>query len=148
MDPRQQELLQQMLAIRQAASMRDPSLRRNVAPGMGSAANAGGQVQGLLGAPAGPDPNPFSQVPGGGSTANAVPQENPMVEDRRYYTDMADDGFANSMLGYGVGGAALMTPPNALSLLTALGGMGYGAINGFRQSHGERNAKRLGFQGN
>lgn len=37
MDPRQWELLQQMLAARQAAQMRDPSLRRNAAPGEDSA---------------------------------------------------------------------------------------------------------------
>lgn len=153
MDQSQWQILQQMLqqrdAARQAAQMRDPSLRRNAAPGNGSMANAGGAVPGMAGSQSGADPNPFSQVPGGGSTANALPYGNPMADDRRYYTDMADNGFANSMAGYGTAlGTMAFLPPNPATLALALGGAGLGAVGGLMQGHGERNAKRLGYQGN
>lgn len=139
----------QLLAAQQAADMRDPSLRQNNVPGMGSAQNAGGSVPGMVGTQSGADPNPFSQVPGGGSTANALPYGNPMADDRRYYTDMADNGFANSMAGYGTAlGTMAFLPPNPATLALALGGAGLGAVGGLMQGHGERNAKRLGYQGN
>lgn len=143
------QVLMEELAARQALQMRNPALRRNAVPGQGSMANSGGAVPGMMGTPSGVDPNPYSQVPGGGSTANAVPYENPMVDDRRYYTDMADSGFANSMAGYGTAlGTMAFLPPNPATLALALGGVGLGTVGGLMQGHGERNAKRLGYQGN
>lgn len=90
-----------------------------------------------------------NQAPGMGSTANALPPHNPMVEDRRYYSDMADDASGQGLLGLGAGlGTMMMAPPNPLSLAAALGLGGYGALQGIREVHGNRNARRLGYQGN
>ena len=147
MDPHQWELLQQMLAARQAAQMRDPSLRRNAVPGQGSMANTGEMMPGPMGGQSGPS-SPWDQVPGGGSTQNAMAAYNPMVEDRRGYSQMADDGFATSLAGYGTALGAMALPPNPLSLALALGGMGLGFGGGLAQGHGTRNARRLGYQGN
>lgn len=106
-------------------------------------------LPGMPGSQSGADPLPFSQVPGGGSTANAVQPPNPLVEDRAYYNQLADDGFANSMLGYGTAlGTMAFLPPNPATLALALGGVGLGTIGGLAQGHGERNARRLGYQGN
>lgn len=90
-----------------------------------------------------------NQAPGMGSTANALPPRNPMVEDRRYFSDMADDASGQGLLGLGAGlGTMMMAPPNPLSLAAALGLGGYGALQGIREVHGNRNARRLGYQGN
>lgn len=149
MDPEQWKILQQVLAARQAAQMRDPSMRRNAVPGQGSSAYTGEMIKGLMGAHSGPDPNPFSQVPGGGATANAVPPANPMVENRRYYGEMADNGFANSMLGYGTAlGTLAFAPPNPFTLALGLGGIGLGTLGSAMKAHGEDKARRLGYQGN
>lgn len=148
MDPQQWEILQKMLAAKQAAQMRDPSLRRNAAPGQGSVANTGSAIPALMGAQGGPDPNPYSQVPGGGSTANALPVSNPMVDDRKYYKDLEAEGFLTSMGGYGTALSSLFMPPNPATLALALGGLGLGTIGGLQQSHGRHNARKLGYQGN
>lgn len=148
MDPEQWNILQQVLAARQAAHMRDPSLRRNTVPGMGSAANHTGNVRGGMGAQSGAS-SPWDEVAGGGSTANALPPANPMVDDRRYYGDMADNGFASSMLGYGTAlGTLAFAPPNPLTLALGLGGIGLGTLGSAMKTRGETEARRLGYQGN
>jgi len=139
----------ELLAAQQAASMRDPSLRRNAAPGQGSMSNAGPAIPGLMGSQSGPGPDPFSQVPGGGSTANALPPANPLVDDRRYYTDMADSARGQGSLGLGAGLLTMMmASPNPASLAAALGLGAYGGIQGIREAYGTDKARRLGYQGN
>lgn len=128
--------------------MRDPSLRRNAAPGQGSMANAGPAIPGLMGSQSGPDPNPFSQVPGGGSTANALPPANPLADERAASQELSGSALANALLGYGLAGASLTAPPNPLSLLGALGGGAYGIINNQISRNAGANARRLGYQGN
>ena len=129
MDRSQWQILQEMLAKRQAYNQ------------------GGAGVPGMPGAQSGAA-SPWDQVPGGGSTENAMAAYNPMVEDRAYYNKLADDGFASSVAGYGTALGAMAMPPNPLSLALALGGMGLGFTGGLAQGHGTRNAKRLGYQGN
>jgi hypothetical protein len=148
MDPQQWEILQKMLAAKQAAQMRDPSLRRNAAPGQGSMNNAGPAIPGLMGSQSGPDPNPFSQVPGGGSTANALPLANPLADERARLQKLSDDALVNALLGYGIAGGSLAAGPNPLTLLGALGGGAYGIINNQISRNAGANARRLGYQGN
>ena len=72
-----------------------------------------------------------------------------MVDDRRYYGDMADNGFASSMLGYGTAlGTLAFAPPNPFTLALGLGGIGLGTLGSAMKAHGEDKARRLGYQGN
>lgn len=90
-----------------------------------------------------------NQAPGMGSTANTMAPYNPMVEDRRYYTDMADSAKGHGAFGLGSGLATTMlSPPNPVSLAAALGLGAYGGIQGFREAYGNSKARRLGYQGN
>jgi len=103
---------------------------------------------GLPGAQGGSS-SPWAEVAGGGSTANALPPANPMVDDRRYYGDMADNGFASSMLGYGTAlGTLAFAPPNPFTLALGLGGIGLGTLGSAMKTRGETEARRLGYQGN
>lgn len=92
--------------------------------------------------------DPRNQVPGMGSTANAVAPPNPSVDARHHYGDMSDDAALQSMLGYGTAYGAMMLPPNALTGLAAVGGGLYGGINGIRQMYADKRARELGYQGN
>lgn len=129
MDNSQWQRLQEMLALRQFYRQ------------------GGAGVQGLPGGQSGRS-SPWDEVPGGGSTANALPPANPMVDDRAHYNKLADDAFAASMLGYGTAGASMLGAPNPLSLLGALGGIGLGAAGGFANSYASDRARRMGYQGN
>lgn len=94
-------------------------------------------------------PDPRNQVPGMGSTAHALPPHNPMVEDRRYYTDMSDGAREQALLGLGGGMATMMAAPaNPATIPLALALGAYGGLQGFRDAYGNSNARRLGYQGN
>jgi hypothetical protein len=129
MDKSQWQTLQDMLALRQFYRQ------------------GGAGVPGMPGAQSGAG-SPWDQVPGGGSTANALPPANPMVDHRARYNKLADDAHYASMLGYGTAGASMLAAPNPLSLLGALGGIGLGAAGGFANSYASDRARRLGYQGN
>lgn len=92
--------------------------------------------------------DPFSQVPGGGSSANALQPVNPMVEDRRYYTDMDENAAVQAGIGFGGALGTLATAPPPFKLPAAAGMAAYGGVQQLRQILGEHMGRKLGYQGN
>jgi hypothetical protein len=89
-----------------------------------------------------------NQAPGMGSAENAVPHGNQFADDKAAAEAAAKDYALKSMLSYGAGFGALMTPPNPISAIAAMAGGGGGAAYGLAQSLEEQKARRLGYQGN
>lgn len=129
MDRSQWQILQEMLAQRQAYNQ------------------GGSGVPGMPGAQSGAA-SPWDEVPGGGSTANALPLANPLADERARLQKLSDDALVNALLGYGIAGGSLAAGPNPLTLLGALGGGAYGIINNQISRNAGANARRLGYQGN
>lgn len=92
--------------------------------------------------------DPRNQVPGMGSMANAVPLPNQLVDERRYYDEMGEDGAIQAGIGFGGAIGSLASAPLPLKLPAAAALGTYGVMNQLRQVLGDHRSRKLGYQGN
>lgn len=92
--------------------------------------------------------DPRNQAPGMGSTANALPHQNQLVDDRRYYSDIADNAGVQAAAGLGGAIGTLATAPPPFQLPVAAGLGAYGVGQGLRQIYGDHMARKLAYPGN
>lgn len=146
-------VLEAMLRNQQPAVSEEEARRRqayalkNQNLGWGPQPDPGTVMPGMQGAQSGPG-DPFNQVPGGGSTANAMAHPNPAVDDRRFFSDLSDDAFRHMLYGYGTAAGSFMAPPNPLTLTTGIGGSLYGLGANWVSQQADKSARLRAFQGN